>query len=166
MLVSEAMTWDIRVASPDHTIEAAAKIMAEIDAGVLLPLLALVGGLLDVEVPVENLLVSKAVHHYLMQATGGDVRLHDHEYDVVDWVDIHEATASGRKVPRRHERFQQQPVHGLVDVLDRREVDLPVPAAEELVVRRQPIGDPLGEEQVDLRCATPDPALKVTRGHA
>jgi 8-oxo-dGTP pyrophosphatase MutT (NUDIX family) len=44
-------------------------------------------------VPVENLLVSKAVHHYLMQAVGGDVRLHDHEYDVVDWVDIHEAIA-------------------------------------------------------------------------
>ncbi len=35
MLVSEAMTRDVRVASPDHTIQAAAKIMAEIDAGVL-----------------------------------------------------------------------------------------------------------------------------------
>jgi 8-oxo-dGTP pyrophosphatase MutT (NUDIX family) len=42
--------------------------------------------------PFENVLVSKAVHHYLMEPTGGDVRLHDHEYDVVDWVDIHEAT--------------------------------------------------------------------------
>ena len=35
MLVSEAMTRDVRVASPDHTIQAAAKIMAEIDSGVL-----------------------------------------------------------------------------------------------------------------------------------
>jgi hypothetical protein len=34
MLVSEAMTRDVRVASPDPTIEAAARIMAEIDAGV------------------------------------------------------------------------------------------------------------------------------------
>ena len=35
MLVSEAMTRDVRVASRDHTIQAAAKIMAEIDSGVL-----------------------------------------------------------------------------------------------------------------------------------
>jgi CBS domain-containing protein len=35
MLVSEAMTRDVRVVSPDHTIEAAARIMGEIDAGVL-----------------------------------------------------------------------------------------------------------------------------------
>jgi 8-oxo-dGTP pyrophosphatase MutT (NUDIX family) len=35
--------------------------------------------------------VQKIVHHYLMRAVGGDVALHDHEYDVVDWVDIHEA---------------------------------------------------------------------------
>ena len=35
MLVSEAMTRDVRVANPDHTIQAAAKIMAEIDSGVL-----------------------------------------------------------------------------------------------------------------------------------
>jgi CBS domain-containing protein len=35
VLVSEAMTRDVRVANPDHTIQAAAKIMAEIDSGVL-----------------------------------------------------------------------------------------------------------------------------------
>ena len=35
MRVSEAMTRDVRVVSPDHTIEAAARMMAEIDAGVL-----------------------------------------------------------------------------------------------------------------------------------
>jgi CBS domain-containing protein len=29
------MTRDVRVVSPDHTIEAAARMMAEIDAGVL-----------------------------------------------------------------------------------------------------------------------------------
>jgi CBS domain-containing protein len=35
VLVSEAITRDVRVVSPDHTIEAAARMMAEIDAGVL-----------------------------------------------------------------------------------------------------------------------------------
>ncbi len=36
--------------------------------------------------------VQKVVHHYLMRAIGGDLSLHDHEYDVAAWVDIHEAT--------------------------------------------------------------------------
>jgi CBS domain-containing protein len=35
MLVSEAMTRDVRMASPEDTIREAARIMAEIDAGVL-----------------------------------------------------------------------------------------------------------------------------------
>lgn len=39
----------------------------------------------------EKVRVHKVVHHYLMTPTGGDVSLHDHEYDVVDWFDIHEA---------------------------------------------------------------------------
>lgn len=38
--------------------------------------------------------VQKVVHHYLMRPVGGDLSLHDHEYDVAVWVDIHEA--SGR----------------------------------------------------------------------
>lgn len=42
-------------------------------------------------VPEERVRVRKVVHYYLMAATGGDVSLHDHEYDVVDWFDIHEA---------------------------------------------------------------------------
>ena len=37
----------------------------------------------------EGVLVQKVVYYYLMEPTGGDVSLHDHEYDVVDWVDIH-----------------------------------------------------------------------------
>lgn len=41
----------------------------------------------------EKVRVHKVVHHYLMTPTGGDVSLHDHEYDVVDWFDIHEALA-------------------------------------------------------------------------
>jgi 8-oxo-dGTP pyrophosphatase MutT (NUDIX family) len=41
----------------------------------------------------EKVRIHKVVHHYLMTPTGGDVSLHDHEYDVVDWFDIHEALA-------------------------------------------------------------------------
>jgi 8-oxo-dGTP pyrophosphatase MutT (NUDIX family) len=32
--------------------------------------------------------IHKAVHHWLMRPTGGDVANHDHEYDDVEWVPI------------------------------------------------------------------------------
>ena len=35
--------------------------------------------------------VDKVVHHYLMSVAGGDVRLHDHEYDLVAWYGVPEA---------------------------------------------------------------------------
>jgi CBS domain-containing protein len=35
MRVSEAMTRDVRLATPDETIQDAARMMAEIDAGIL-----------------------------------------------------------------------------------------------------------------------------------
>jgi len=44
-------------------------------------------------VPEERVRVRKVVHHFLMTATGGDVGRHDHEYDVVEWMDIQEAMA-------------------------------------------------------------------------
>jgi hypothetical protein len=40
-------------------------------------------------------------------------------------------------VPCGYHWFQQKPVYGLVWVLERREVDLAVPALQELVVRGQ-----------------------------
>ncbi|MDA1061697.1 MAG: NUDIX domain-containing protein [Chloroflexi bacterium] len=35
--------------------------------------------------------VQKVVHHFLMQAHGGDTANHDAEHDMVGWYDIHEA---------------------------------------------------------------------------
>jgi 8-oxo-dGTP pyrophosphatase MutT (NUDIX family) len=35
--------------------------------------------------------VHKLVHFFLMRAIGGDVSRHDHEYDHVRWVPVHEA---------------------------------------------------------------------------
>jgi 8-oxo-dGTP pyrophosphatase MutT (NUDIX family) len=46
--------------------------------------------------------VRKTVHHYLMEPTGGDLELHDHEYDVVGWLDIHEALARMSYQNERH----------------------------------------------------------------
>jgi 8-oxo-dGTP pyrophosphatase MutT (NUDIX family) len=41
--------------------------------------------------PGEGVRVQKDVHHYLMQSHGGDVSLHDDEYEQAQWFDIHEA---------------------------------------------------------------------------
>lgn len=41
----------------------------------------------------EHVRVHKVVHHFLMTPVGGDVSRHDHEYDVVEWVEIQEALA-------------------------------------------------------------------------
>lgn len=35
--------------------------------------------------------VDKVVHHFLMTVVGGDVRDHDHEYDLVAWYGVEEA---------------------------------------------------------------------------
>ena len=36
----------------------------------------------------------KQVHHWLMQPTGGDMSLHDHEFDVVCWLPAEQAVAT------------------------------------------------------------------------
>ena len=35
--------------------------------------------------------IHKTVHYFLMEATGGDLERHDHEFDDVRWVGIDEA---------------------------------------------------------------------------
>lgn len=35
--------------------------------------------------------IHKTVHYFLMEATGGDLALHDHEFDQVRWIDFDEA---------------------------------------------------------------------------
>jgi len=40
---------------------------------------------------VDGVRCHKTVHFYLMSATGGDVNLHDHEFDTVRWVPVEDA---------------------------------------------------------------------------
>ena len=37
--------------------------------------------------------IDKTVHYYLMEATGGDLSDHDHEFETVAWFDVAEADA-------------------------------------------------------------------------
>lgn len=38
--------------------------------------------------PQEGARCQKTVHFYLMSATGGDISLHDHEFDFVEWAPV------------------------------------------------------------------------------
>ena len=51
--------------------------------------------------PKDGRRVDKEVHHFLMEATGGDVSQHDHEHDLVGWYDVHDAL---RRVTYPNER--------------------------------------------------------------
>ncbi len=37
--------------------------------------------------------IHKTVHYYMMESVGGDLSLHDHEFEQVRWIDFAEATA-------------------------------------------------------------------------
>ena len=37
--------------------------------------------------------IHKTVHYYLMEATGGDLARHDHEFDEVRWISFDEAAS-------------------------------------------------------------------------
>ena len=39
----------------------------------------------------RNIRFHKTVHFYLMEAVGGSLDMHDHEYDLVEWFDLDEA---------------------------------------------------------------------------
>lgn len=57
--------------------------------------------------------VHKRVHHWLMEATGGDVADHDYEFDDVSWVPIDEAIErltykTEREVVRQAERLLRE----------------------------------------------------------
>ncbi len=44
--------------------------------------------------PDEDARYSKTVHFYLMSQTGGDLSLHDHEFDVVEWLPWQDALSA------------------------------------------------------------------------
>lgn len=77
---------------PDESVEATALREVREETGLEVEIVAEITSIhYRYTIASEHLLVQKVVHHFLMEPTGGDVALHDHEYDVVTWVDIHEA---------------------------------------------------------------------------
>jgi 8-oxo-dGTP pyrophosphatase MutT (NUDIX family) len=59
--------------------------------------------------------IDKVVHHFLMRAVGGDVTLHDHEYDLVSWFGIPEAL---RLMTYENERHVVEQAADLIERLE------------------------------------------------
>lgn len=57
--------------------------------------------------------IDKTVHYYLMEATGGDLADHDHEFKDVRWVELAEAEALMRFPTERDILARALPVAGL-----------------------------------------------------
>lgn len=58
--------------------------------------------------------IDKTVHYFLMEATGGDLAGHDHEFDEVRWVAVGEADELMRFPTERDIVARALPVAGLV----------------------------------------------------
>jgi len=89
----DGVTWSLPKGTPNggETIEQTALREVEEETGLQVRILAPIG-------PIEYYFVQsgtrihKTVHYYLMEAVGGDLRLHDHEFDEVRWVRTDDAT--------------------------------------------------------------------------
>jgi 8-oxo-dGTP pyrophosphatase MutT (NUDIX family) len=85
-------TWVLPKGTPDggeSLEETAAREVREetgLDVRILRPL-----GTIEYWFALPRGRVHKVVHFFLMEATGGDVSRHDHEYDDVRWVPVEEA---------------------------------------------------------------------------
>jgi 8-oxo-dGTP pyrophosphatase MutT (NUDIX family) len=58
--------------------------------------------------------IDKTVHYYLMEATGGDLAEHDHEFKEVRWFEVGEAEVLMRFPTERDIVARALPVAGLV----------------------------------------------------
>ena len=72
--------------------------------------------------------VHKTVHYFLMEATGGDISAHDHEFDEVRWMPLDEARRMMSYPTEREIVEQAMPLAGLA----------PLPASEPPTAAHQP----------------------------
>ena len=100
MRVSEAMTRDVRLATPDETIQDAAKMMAEIDAGIL-PVRdgdRLVGMITDRDIAIRAVAVGKGPETPIREVMSPEVR-YCYEDEDLDRVTHNMADIQVRRLP-------------------------------------------------------------------
>jgi 8-oxo-dGTP pyrophosphatase MutT (NUDIX family) len=89
---SQSGIWALPKGTPQsgETIEQVAVREAQEETGLQVQLIAYVGSITYSFVR-ERVRYQKQVRHFLLKAIGGDIALHDHEYDRVEWFSIAEA---------------------------------------------------------------------------
>jgi 8-oxo-dGTP pyrophosphatase MutT (NUDIX family) len=75
---------------PGETIEQVAVREVQEETGLIVRLIAYIGNI-SYSFVRDQIRYQKQVRHFLLEAIGGDTRLHDHEYDQVEWFPLSEA---------------------------------------------------------------------------
>lgn len=138
MLVADAMTRDVRVASPSQTIQDAATVMAEIDAGAL-PVGEddrLVGMITDRDIAIRAVRLGKGPQTPIREVMSPDV-LYCYEDEDTDEVARNMADQQLRRLPvvNRHKRLV-----GILSLGDIAVIEGEIPAGGALVGISQPGG--------------------------
>jgi 8-oxo-dGTP pyrophosphatase MutT (NUDIX family) len=111
----DGATWSLPKGTPDgdETREATALREVTEETGLEVRILAPVG---DVRYTFlrDGRRIDKTVHYYLMEAIGGDLSDHDHEFETVDWFDLAEAEALMSYPTERDILARALPVAGIV----------------------------------------------------
>jgi 8-oxo-dGTP pyrophosphatase MutT (NUDIX family) len=89
---SQPGIWALPKGTPQagETIEQVAVREVQEETGLLVRLIGYVGSI-SYSFVREQVRYYKQVRHFLFEAIGGDMALHDHEYDLVEWFPLPEA---------------------------------------------------------------------------
>jgi 8-oxo-dGTP pyrophosphatase MutT (NUDIX family) len=110
----DGSTWSLPKGTPDgdETREATALREVTEETGLLVRILAPVGDVRYTFVR-GGRRIDKTVHYFLMEATGGDLADHDHEFEAVAWFDLSEADAVMSYPTEREILARALPVAGI-----------------------------------------------------
>ncbi|MFN8620949.1 MAG: NUDIX hydrolase [Chloroflexota bacterium] len=88
----DGVTWSLPKGTPNagETLEETALREVTEETGLEVRILAPVGPIEYVFVQ-RGVRIHKTVHYFLMEVTGGRLEDHDHEFDEVRWVGLHDA---------------------------------------------------------------------------
>lgn len=90
----QPLLWSLPKGTPDpgEAIRDTALREVEEETGVRVAILGKLGTIRYFFTRIQdNTRCDKSVHHYLMEPTGGDTSLHDHEFDEARWFPVEEA---------------------------------------------------------------------------
>ncbi len=90
---SRAGIWALPKGTPQpgETIEQVAMREVQEETGLKVRMIAYIGSI-SYSFVRDRLRYHKQVRHFLFEAIGGDTALHDHEYDLVEWFPLSEAS--------------------------------------------------------------------------